>query len=311
MTTPVIALTDVSKNYGAVRAVDHVSLQVRAGEIYALLGLNGAGKTTLIRMLLGMVRPTTGTLALFGRPVSDRTVWSRVGYLVESPAAYPELTVRENLLLMAGLRRLPEPLSVDQAIETFGLGSYANRRAKTLSLGNAQRLGLAKALMHRPALLILDEPVNGLDPAGVVEIRNLLAGLAREHGVTVFLSSHILGEVTRLATKIGVLHHGRLIDELDAATVHQRVRRHLEVATRDDRRALRILAAAGMEARAIATGLLLDGARAVENPDDVASALVHGGAPPTRLTVVEESLETYFLRLIESRPDQLEPAHVT
>ena len=311
MTTPVIALTDASKDYGRVRAVDHVSLQVRQGEVYALLGLNGAGKTTLIRMLLGMVRPTTGDLALFGRPIGDRTVWSRIGYLVESPAAYPELTVRENLTLMAGLRRLRDRSSVDRAIEVFGLGSYADRRAKTLSLGNAQRLGLAKALMHRPSLVILDEPVNGLDPAGVVEIRTLLLRLAREHGVTVFLSSHILAEVTRLATSIGVVHHGRLVDELDAATVHQRVHRHLDVASRDDTRALRILAEAGMEARATPSGIRVDDPRAVQHPDAIATALVQGGAPPIRLAVVEESLEDYFLRLVGSRTQQPEAPHVT
>lgn len=311
MTAPVISLTEVSKDYGTVHAVDQVSLQVRAGEIYALLGLNGAGKTTLIRTLLGMVRPTCGELALFGRSLTDQAVWSRVGYLVESPAAYPELTVRENLQLIAGLRRLTCRSSVDESIEVFGLGPYADRRAKTLSLGNAQRLGIAKALMHQPALLILDEPVNGLDPAGVVEIRDLLARLARDQGVTVFLSSHILGEVTRLAATIGVLHNGRLIDEFDAAGVHQRVDRHLEVATRDDSRALRVLASAGIDAHAIATGIMTSDARAVDNPDDIASALVHAGVPPTRLAVVEESLEDYFLRIIQSRPEHQEALHVT
>jgi len=300
MTAPAISLCDVSKDYDTVRAVDHVSVQVDPGEIYALVGLNGAGKTTLIRMLLGMVRPTGGTIHLFGRRLPERAVWSRIGYLVETPAAYPELTVRENLQLIARLRRLPDATDVDRAIDVFGLGPYAERRARTLSLGNAQRLALAKALMHRPSLLILDEPVNGLDPAGVVEIRNLLHGLAREHGVTVFLSSHILAEVTRLATTIGVLHHGRLIDELDPATIHERVHRRLEVTSRDETRALRVLAAAGLDARDTPRGIELDDRRAVDHPDDVARALVNGGTPPTRLAVVEEGLEDYFLRLVGS-----------
>lgn len=235
MSTPVIALHRVSKNYGAVHAVDDVSLEVHRGEVYALLGLNGAGKTTLIRMLLGMVRPTAGTREILGRPLSDRSVWSQVGYMVESPSAYPELSVRENLEVVRRLRRLHSTTPVDDAIELFGLGRYADRRARTLSLGNSQRLALAKTMLHRPALAILDEPVNGLDPAGVVEVRNLLADLAREHGMTVLLSSHMLGEVTRLATRIGVLHEGRLIDEFETATLPRRVHRHLEVVTRDKR----------------------------------------------------------------------------
>ena len=215
---PVIDVVDVSKSYGDVLAVDRVSLRVEAGEIYALLGLNGAGKTTLIRVLLGMVRPTGGRVALFGATIDRRTqrVWSDVGYLVETPAAYPELTVRENLDVVRRLRRIAERSVVDDTIERLGLGPYAHRRTRTLSLGNAQRLGLAKALLHRPRLLILDEPANGLDPAGVVEVRDMLRGLADE-GTTVFLSSHVLAEVARLATRIGIIHCGQLREELTAA----------------------------------------------------------------------------------------------
>jgi ABC-2 type transport system ATP-binding protein len=297
---PAIAVGGISKWYGPVRAVAGVSLEVAPGEIYALLGLNGAGKTTLIRMLLSMVRPTSGSVELLGRTSGSRAAWPRVGYLVETPSAYPELTVRENLEVMRRLRRLPSAQAVDDAIALFGLGPYAERRARTLSLGNLQRLGLAKAMLHRPSLVLLDEPVNGLDPAGVVEIRTLLSSLAREHGITVFLSSHILGEVARLATRVGVLHHGRLIDEFTAADLPRRVDRHLLVATRDDTRAATLLAACGMTASTTESGLRLTNDRAVQSPDVVATALVRGGCPPTRLTVVEEDLESYFLRLVGS-----------
>ena len=199
LSTPVITVRGVSKRYGHVVAVDHVTLDVQPGEIYALLGLNGAGKTTLIRLLLGMVRPTAGDVEVTNRRVTDRAVWSQVGYLVETPSAYPELTVRENLEVVRRLRKIPDRGAVEDAIDLFGLRSYADRRARTLSLGNGQRLGLAKAFFHRPSLLVLDEPVNGLDPAGVVEVRTLLVNLARERGVTVFLSSHRLAEVARVA----------------------------------------------------------------------------------------------------------------
>lgn len=298
MATPVISVRAVSKRYGRVVAVDGVSLDVVPGEVYALLGLNGAGKTTLIRLLLGMVRPDGGRVEVMGRPTSDRSVWSRVGYLVEAPSAYPELTVRENLEVVRRLRKLADREVVEQAIETFGLGPYADRRARALSQGNAQRLGLAKALMHRPALVVLDEPVNGLDPAGVVEIRTLVVELAREHAMTVFLSSHVLAEVARVATRIGVLHEGRLLEEFPADRLWDRVRPRLEVGVHDVARAAGILRDAGFAPQDGAGGLILDERRAVEHPEQVATMLVRAGEPPTRLLVTQEDLEAYFLRLV-------------
>ncbi len=301
----VVVASGLSKRYGAVTAVDRVDLRVDAGEIYALLGLNGAGKTTTIRMLLGMIRPTRGSVALLGTPVGPgrRSVWARVGYLVESPAAYPELTVRENLDVVRRLRRVADRRVVDEVIERLQLGPYAGRRARTLSLGNAQRLGLAKALIHRPELLILDEPANGLDPAGVVEIRHLLRDLAQAHGATVFLSSHILAEVARLATRIGIIHEGRLLQEIDAEDLARLTRHRLAVSARDPAAARTALQAAGYPAEASGDGaVLLRDERAVHRPDDVATVLVAAGCPPTRLVVEREDLETYFLRLVGAVP---------
>ena len=298
MTAPVVTVREVTKRYGDVLAVDAVTLDVRAGEVYALLGLNGAGKTTLIRVLLGMVRAAAGEVRIDGRPLSDRTVWSQVGYLVESPTAYPELTVRENLEVARRLRKLADPAAVDRAIELLGLRPYADRQARKLSLGNAQRLGLAKALLHGPRLLVLDEPVNGLDPAGVAEVRDLVVHLAREQGVTVLLSSHLLGEVARTADRIGVLHQGRLVDEFDAADLAVRVHRRLEVDARDTRLAADVLRAAGMTPAVSDDGLVLDDPATVAQPEQVATALVRAGVPPTRLQVAEEDLESYFLRLV-------------
>ena len=156
-----------------------------------------------------------------------------MGYLVETPHAYPELTVRENLEVFRRLRGLRDPNAVEHIIERLGLTAYAEQRAGTLSLGNAQRLGLAKALLHEPALLLLDEPANGLDPSGVVEIRELLRELAHEQGVTIFLSSHLLGEVARIATRFGVIHQGRLLVELSAAEMERQRARWLVVDARD------------------------------------------------------------------------------
>ncbi|MFI9591285.1 ABC transporter ATP-binding protein [Nonomuraea sp. NPDC052265] len=296
---PVIEVAGLTKRYTGVVAVDDVSLSVRRGEIYALLGLNGAGKTTLIRMLLGMIAPTAGTVRVLGADVSagDRSAWARVGYLVEAAAAYPELTVRENLEVVRRLRRLPG--SADDIIERLALTPYANRRARTLSLGNLQRLALARALIHAPDLLILDEPGNALDPAGVAEIRALLADLAQQHGTTVLLSSHLLAEVDHLATRIGILHHGRLLDEHDTGQLDHHRRRHLRLATRDDQAARALLRAHGYRPEpATPTGLLLADPRALAEPEQVATVLVHGGVPPTELHPEEEDLEAFFLRTV-------------
>jgi ABC-2 type transport system ATP-binding protein len=222
---------------------------------------------------------------------------------VESPSAYPELTVRENLELVRRLRKMADRRAVDEAIERLALGPYADRRARTLSLGNARQLGLAKALIHRPDLLILDEPANGLDPAGVVEIRHLLRDLAHAHGTTVFLSSHILAEVTRLATRIGIIHEGRPLQEIDADELAHLMRQRLSVSARDATTARTALRAAGFAAGpGRDRALVLRDERAVHHPDDVASVLVNAGCPPTRLVVEREGLETYFLRLVGAAP---------
>ncbi|MGZ3602259.1 MAG: ABC transporter ATP-binding protein [Ktedonobacterales bacterium] len=296
-----ISTFDLTKRYGDQTAVDHLSLHVGRGEIYGFLGLNGAGKTTTIRMLLGMIRPSKGNALIFGRAVQPDAcdLWARVGYLVETPNAYPELTVRENLEVVRHLRRIADPRAVDRTIDRLALAPYANHRAATLSLGNAQRLGLAKALLHNPDLLMLDEPANGLDPAGVVEIRELLRDLAHQHGVTVFMSSHILGEVARLATRIGILHQGRLIEELDAQELEIRRRRWLVVDARDRDAARSILSATDLTVETHTDGsLVLTDERATTLPDEIARLLVEAGVSLTRLSIEQEDLETYFLRMV-------------
>jgi ABC-2 type transport system ATP-binding protein len=291
----------LTKSYGAVRAVDSVNLRVCRGEIYGFLGLNGAGKTTTIRTLLGMIHPTAGRVEVLGQTVTrnGRGPWRQVGHLVEAPAVYPELTVREHLEMARRLHNLSDPKATARVIDQLGLAIYADRKAGTLSMGNLQRLGLARALLHEPALLILDEPANGLDPAGVVEIRELLQRLAHERGATIFMSSHILTEVDRLATRIGIIHQGRLIEELEAKQVETLRTRHLEIQTRDlttDRSILTNAAYGSVTTQG--ASLTLSDPRAVEAPDEIARLLVNAGAPPTHLAVVQENLEEHFLQLI-------------
>jgi ABC-2 type transport system ATP-binding protein len=298
----------LGKHYGDVIAVDQLSLRVAQGEIYAFLGLNGAGKTTTIRMLLGMIKPTTGTASVLGTRVRPgRTEpWAGVGYLVEAPHAYPELTVYENLEVARRLHPGTSPQAVDRIIERLDLGAYAKRRTGNLSQGNAQRLGLAKALLHNPKLLILDEPANGLDPAGIVEIRELLLELTRTQGVTVFMSSHILAEVSRLAQRIGIIHEGRLLQEMDVEELERNRRRRLLVRVRRGEAALAALIAAGHPAEMLPNGSIeLKDPVAIQCPEEIATFLVQAGIPPTQLMVEEEDLEEYFLRLVgmrEGRP---------
>lgn len=301
MSAAAIQTRHLTRRYRDVLAVDGLDLTVERGEIYGFLGLNGAGKTTTIRMLLGMIHPTTGSAAVLGAPVrrGGRGPWDRVGYLVESPAPYPGLTVAENLWAAARLRGVNDA-AVERAVERLGLAPYASRKARTLSQGNRQRLGLAMALFHEPELVILDEPANGLDPAGVVEVRELLQSLATEHGVTVLMSSHILAEVDRLATRIGVIHQGRLIEEMSADELEARRAVRLVVEARDPVAARRSLQEAGYDPQPNGKGLVLSEARAVERPDDVAAAMVASGQAPTRLAVEQEDLEAHFLRLTAS-----------
>jgi ABC-2 type transport system ATP-binding protein len=294
-----IETNGLSKSYGQVRAVDSVNLRVKQGEIYGFIGLNGAGKTTTIRALLGMIRPSAGSVKVLGQAVgpNGRGPWRSVGHLVERPAAYPELTVRENLEIARRLQGISDMSATSRVIERLGLAPYADRKAGVLSTGNLQRLGLARALLHEPELLILDEPANGLDPAGVVEIRELLASLARENGVTVFMSSHILTEVDRLATRIGIIHKGCLLEELEAEKLEELRSRRLEIKARSLEAAQSALTKAGFVVKASESTIVLNEARAIDAPDEVATLLVNAGTPPSRLAVEQENLEDYFLRL--------------
>jgi ABC-2 type transport system ATP-binding protein len=294
-----IETNGLSKSFGQVRAVDSVNLRVKQGEIYGFIGLNGAGKTTTIRALLGMIRPSAGSVKVLGQAVgpNGRGPWRHIGHMVEVPAAYPELTVRENLEVARRLQGIADLKATPRIIERLGLAAYADRKAGALSTGNLHRLGLARALLHEPELLILDEPANGLDPAGVVEIRELLASLAHEKGVTVFMSSHILTEVDRLATRIGIIHKGRLLEELEAEKLDEIRALRLEVKAHNLEAAQSALTQAGFAVKASESTIFLSEARAIEAPDEVAAILVHAGTPPTRLAVEQENLEDYFLRL--------------
>ena len=293
-----IETNNLSKFYGDVRALHQVNLRVKRGEIYGFLGLNGAGKTTTIRALLGMIRPSEGNVKVLDQVIGPHggRPWAQVGHLVESPAAYPDLSARENLDIARRLHGIKNPKVVDDVMDKLSIASYADRKAGTLSSGNFQRLGLARALLHKPELLILDEPSNALDPAGIVEIRKLLISLARENGTTIFMSSHILNEVDLLADRIGIIHKGELIEELDATRMEELRAKQLVIAAHDLEAARKLLAM--YEGLSMQDGrIAIKDPRVVKAPEMIATILVNAGTPPTHLAIEQENLEEYFLRL--------------
>jgi ABC-2 type transport system ATP-binding protein len=299
----IIETKSLTKHFGKFCAVDDISLSVKKGAVYGFLGLNGAGKTTTIRMILGLIRQTAGVVRLCGEKIrpGGKGPWHRVGSLVEVPYSYPELTVRDNLDIVRRMRGIRDRKAITAIVEKLELTRYIDKKAGHLSLGNAQRLGLAKALIHDPDILILDEPSNGLDPAGIVEIRELLINLSRNHSVTIFISSHILDEIARLASRIGIIHEGRLLRELDSSEIHTMRRKRLIIKTRDNHQAREVLVKEGYSAMNTDDDLIeLADERALNQPDKIALLLVQSNIPPTMLYEKEDNLESLFLSIIKN-----------
>jgi ABC-2 type transport system ATP-binding protein len=295
----IIRTNGITKLYGNLKAVDNVSINVQKGEIYGFLGLNGAGKTTTIRMLLGMIKADSGESFICGRKIrSGKGPWEKVGYLVEMPYSYPELTVKENLQIAGQFRGLDNS-KINDTVKMLQLSQYENVKADNLSLGNKQRLGLAKALVHNPEVLILDEPSNGLDPSGIVEVRELLKDLAFNNGVTVFISSHNLSEISKIATRIGIIHQGSLVQEINADKLDLVLYKTLLLDTRDRIGAVSFLNQQGYKVEYTDDGIIrIADAKACENPEVINSLLAQSGFPPCYLNAVQEDLESYFLRII-------------
>ena len=295
-----IRTSGLTKRYGRITAVDEVDLDVREGDVYGFLGANGSGKTTTVRMLLGLVLATSGSVDLLGRrmPGAARDVLPDVGAIVEDPAAYPHLSGRANLALFDAMdgsgRRSSRAGRIDDVLHQVGLGDVDGRPVRAYSLGMRQRLGLANALLRSPRLLVLDEPTNGLDPQGIRDVRALLLELNRA-GTTVFVSSHLLAEIEQMCTRVGVLHRGRLVlqDHLD--DLQRATGRVLLVTSQPDRAAERL--GTRLEER--------DGRRLLVRADDVAdlaAELVAAGVPVDELTPERRTLEQIVLEATRADP---------
>ena len=238
----VIQTTGLSKRYRDKWAVDHLDLRVEQGDIYGFIGQNGAGKSTTLKLLCGLARPTQGEALIFGKPVRDSVARRRVGALIEQPGLYPDLSGQENLRLCAALLGLDSPeRQVEDILKTVGLAPGEKKPVRQYSMGMKQRLGVALALLGGPDLLLLDEPINGLDPEGIREMRELLLRLNRERGLTILVSSHILGELSKIATRYGIIQQGRMVEQITAAELEQKCADYLHLRADQPRKAAALL----------------------------------------------------------------------
>jgi len=294
----------LTRRFGAQLAVDDLNLLAPEGGVYGFLGPNGAGKTTTIRMLLGLIRPDAGEVRLFGAPLAAGrlSLMRMAGALVETPSLYPHLTGRENLEVTRRMLGAPRGL-IDDALGVVKLAQDADRRVREYSTGMRQRLGLALALLNKPRLLVLDEPTNGLDPAGIHEMRDLIRRLPAEFGATVFLSSHLLGEVEQIAGHIGIIHQGRLLFQGNLAELQAQRREHLVVGVKQSELAMRCLAAAGWVTQKRDDGLLTVSATTPDAAARVNSLLVNQRLEVFHIALAQVSLEDIFLTLTGGRSE--------
>lgn len=239
----IIKTTNLTKIYGKQKSVDHLNINVNQGEIYGFIGRNGAGKTTTIRMLLGLIKPTSGKIEIFGEDFfqNQKEILRRIGSIVEVPGFYENLTARENLLINAKIIGVHKKNAIEEALEIVGLQHETKKLVGKYSLGMKQRLGIARALLHYPELLILDEPTNGLDPIGIKEMRKLIKSLAQERNITILISSHILAEVEQLVDHMGIIHEGKLLEEISLDALRKTNRKYLEFQVNEDNKAAMLL----------------------------------------------------------------------
>lgn len=287
------------KRYRGRAAVDHLDMQVEKGEIYGFIGQNGAGKSTTFKLLAGLARPTAGQIELFGRPLTDPTVRRRLGVLVEDAGVYPGLSARENCMLKAMALGLDnESKAVERTLGEVGLAGAGSKACKRFSMGQRRRLGLALALLGNPDLLLLDEPTNGLDPEGIRDVRRLLLQLQAERGVTIVVSSHLLGELEKIATSYGIIRSGRMVQQITAAELEDRCRDYITLQTQDPHRA-----AAVLEEKLGLSGyeVLPEGVLHLYDPVEssaVVAVLSENGVPVGSIGTHRQELEDYFVKLM-------------
>ena len=288
----------LTKQYGRHRAVDQVSMHIKKGAIYGFIGRNGAGKTTTLRMISGLASPTAGEIELFGCRGRDLSrIRSRVGCLIEGPGLYGSMSARDNLKMKSMLLGVYKRGYEEELLDIVGLGGVGKKPVKRYSLGMKQRLGIALALVGEPDLLVLDEPINGLDPQGIAEVRDTVLKLIRERNMTILISSHILEELSKIATDYGIIHNGTLLQELTNEELMEKCSERLEVTLDDPERAVPVMDRLGIKRYQVADREHIYIFERLEESAALNMAFAKAGIPVRGISVTNEELETYFLKL--------------
>jgi ABC-2 type transport system ATP-binding protein len=297
MNEMMIKTTDLTRKFKGSTVVDHINLTIKKGEIYGFLGPNGAGKTTTIRMLLGLMKPTSGKIELFGEDVKHDHLKAlkKIGSLVESPSYYGHLTARENLEALRKILQVHKS-RIDEVLSIVRLTKDADRAVKGYSLGMKQRLGIAAAILGRPELLILDEPTNGLDPSGIHEIRDLIKSMPEQYGITILISSHLLSEIDQMATQVGIISKGQMIFQDSIETLRNKARAQIMIKVKDAKKAKALLLAKGYLVE-IENEYVICEDMADEKVATIIMILVNGGLAVYRVEEKRKSLEDIFLDL--------------
>lgn len=301
MSEYILRTNQLSKKYHHDYALENVHLSIKKGDIYGFIGQNGAGKSTLLRLATGLSFPTKGGIEWFGEedPQSLTDAQKRIGAIIESPALFPKMTARENLEVHRLQKGIPGKSCIDKTLKLVGLADAGKKKIKNFSLGMKQRLGLAIALLSDPEFLILDEPTNGLDPTGIVELRELIQSLNREKGLTILISSHILSELDQLATRYGIIHKGRLLEEISAKELAEKCKQHLRIKVDQPAKGATVLESVLSTAD---FEIMSDGTMKVYGYLDevrkVSKALTDGNLIIEHLSVQGDSLESYFTKRI-------------
>ena len=297
----VLKTYNITKKYGEQLAVDNVNMTIKKGDIYGFIGQNGAGKTTLIRLITGLIHKSGGEIELLGANEENELNKARtmLGSLIESPSLYTNMTARENLEVSRLVRNIPGKKCIDEVLELVGLKDVEKKKVKNFSLGMRQRLGIANALMGNPKLLILDEPINGLDPMGIVEIRELLKKINKEKDMTILISSHILSELSELATTYGIISNGKLIEEITAKQLSEKCRQYIDLKVDDTARAVILLERElGISDYEVLEDSNIKVFSNLDNVGEVNSLLSRSGIIVESISVKGENLEEYFMNKV-------------
>ena len=294
--------TELCKNYKNFHVLQNVNLSINRGEIYGLIGENGAGKSTLIRILTGLAFQSSGVVSLFGKTENLRYERAKIGCTVEMPVLYKDMTAKQNLEIQRVQRGIPGKKCIAKTLELVGLDDTQKKKVNDFSLGMKQRLALAVALLGEPEFLILDEPVNGLDPTGIIELRELLKKLAKENHVTILISSHILSELNQLATCYGFLHHGKLLKQITATELSEECKRHIKLKTDDTKKTVTVLEEQlKIKNFSIYPDNFIRVYEKLDETHTISKTLSSNGIVVEEISVQGEELETYFENLIGGR----------